>query len=346
MVYTNDFADVITGLGSFAQGYQQGRQLREDRDMHMQQFNQKQQMAGLQYDMLKQRQEQSAKMQKYADAAEAVVMGNYGKAIQLHNELGGNDVASIEPIDNDNVRITYSDGAKESIIPRIQYAQVVASRGNPEQMIKSINSIAQGQRIQETAKANVEAKTAEAERMRQFKAEEAEKVRKAKETEWKAKFQTQYELAKMRAARAGGKGGASAWERRFAKTKSVLMESGEMSPKEADMEALRLVTAGADTEKAQRSDEIRLLKIESDSMGQTGRDAKERVAELRGELSAKRKKKQQNTGSGGVDFASLGFEKHEATGNWKNPKTGVYFRNEGGKAEAWSNSSQKWVPVK
>lgn len=47
----------------------------------------------------------------------------------------------------------------------------------------------------------------------------------------------------------------------------------------------------------------------------------------------------------GIDFKGLGFTQDPKTKNWKNPNTGVWFREAGGKAEAWSNRQNKWVPV-
>lgn len=296
MAYNNFAEDLITGLGQFSQGYMQGQREREDRAMRQQQFDQQQKMAGLQYDMLKQREVQNQALQKYADAAQAVLMGDYGTAKQLHNELGGNEVESIEPIDNDNLRIRYSDGAKESIIPKTEYTQVVASRGNPERMINAINSIAQNQRMREMAKTSAEAKAGEAERTRQFKSEEAEKARAAKETEWKAKFQTQYDIAKMRAATAGRRGGAggglSAFEKKFNLYKTQLMENQGLNEQDASNEALRLSTPGADTDRTKRGDQIRILKTLVEQPGQVGRDAKQQLADLGSEVASGRKPKQ------------------------------------------------------
>lgn len=47
----------------------------------------------------------------------------------------------------------------------------------------------------------------------------------------------------------------------------------------------------------------------------------------------------------GIDFKGMGFTQDPKTGNWKNPNTGVWFKEEGGKAFAWSNRQNKWVPV-
>ena len=45
------------------------------------------------------------------------------------------------------------------------------------------------------------------------------------------------------------------------------------------------------------------------------------------------------------DFKALGFTQDPASGNWKNPKTGVWFKTVGNQSLAWSNSKKAWVPV-
>ena len=47
----------------------------------------------------------------------------------------------------------------------------------------------------------------------------------------------------------------------------------------------------------------------------------------------------------GIDFKEMGFTQDPKTGNWKNPNTGVWFKEEGGQAFAWSKRQSKWVPV-
>lgn len=47
-----------------------------------------------------------------------------------------------------------------------------------------------------------------------------------------------------------------------------------------------------------------------------------------------------------VDFKGLGFVQDSKSGNWKNPKTGVWFKvGPDGKPVAWSNAKNAWVPV-
>ena len=48
---------------------------------------------------------------------------------------------------------------------------------------------------------------------------------------------------------------------------------------------------------------------------------------------------------GGPDFGAMGFKQDKKTGNWQNPNTGVYFRNNNSKIEAWSNKRNAWVPT-
>ncbi len=46
------------------------------------------------------------------------------------------------------------------------------------------------------------------------------------------------------------------------------------------------------------------------------------------------------------DFKGLGFQQDPKSGNWKNPKTGVWFKtDQQGNALAWSNTKGTWVPV-
>ena len=362
MAYNDSFSNIIQGLGQFSQGYMQGQRLREEDAMRRAQFEQQQKMAGLQYQQAEQRMSQVARDRQIAEQstalARATMTGDWDTASRMHYDLTDGAIAAVREHDADNVKVIRGDNTF-SVVPKREYAEIAAAGNDPRLMVGAISRIMTAEARADLAAQNAMARREIEEQKAKVRTEETDKKLAARKEEWQARFKTQYELARMRAARAsssgGGKGatgGLSAFERKFNLYKSELMKNQGMTEQDASNEALRLSTPGAETERTLRGDKIRLLKTIVENGGAGSKEAEAELAELNRELSSKRKTGPASStatakpaAGGGPDFSGMGFKQDKKTGNWQNPNTGVYFRNNNGKIEAWSNKRNAWVPT-
>jgi hypothetical protein len=248
-------------------------------------------------------------------------------------------------------------------VPKLEYASIISAGNDLSLMRQSIGNImtAESRMEQIQAKATADAEKAAADR--EAKAKAAEDKRKHDLARDARREAHALKLANMRLsdrvakvagpAGAGSTGGVKGWV--YKTTKEYWMGKGK-----TEQEASELATEQLIIDPRKESDELKLAlsafkgmasdgNAEQRKLGQAmvadiGQRAMDR-AKPRGLVTRPGGAESKPATTGGPDFGALGFKQDTKTGNWQNPNTGVFFRVNNGKPEAWSNTRKAWVPV-
>lgn len=283
-------------------------------------------------------------MTNIANASRAITMGQFGPATQMLNKTGlFGDIHSIglaDDVEQDERNPTYS----------VYTAGAPDANGNPTQ--------GQHVHVNQQMLYQLQSKPGDALHWMAYAQNAAQKndisQQRVDQNGTKIAETERHNRAIEAAKRAGGNGSGrltnEQWRVQWAQTPKE-QGGGGMTPQEAHMWA-------SDPNKNSREYWKAMdlgLKVNQSGGMFTADDVQKIAAAIKGSPIAEPKAPPPPpsrdpatpTPDGAPDFKGFGFEQDPKTGNWKNPKTGVFFRHNAktGKTEAWSNKTNGWVPA-